>query len=103
MSAAVSRARSLADARSPEAERAVELADLFCRNSSRKVRRLFRDIWSNEDDRKNGVAAKIMGGDFAWLEQGRLDVGLTPESFQQRFLTKSKPVEEKPREAATGT
>ncbi len=103
MSAAISRARSLADSRSPDAERAIELADLFCRNSSRKVRRLFRDLWSNEDDRKNGVAARLMGGDFRWLEQGRLDVGLTPESFQQRFLTKSKPAEEKPREAATGT
>ncbi len=101
MSAAVSRARSLADARSPEAERAIELADLFCRNSSRKVGRLFREIWSNEDDRKNGVAAKVMGGDFTWLEQGRLDVGLTAESFETRYLTKSKPAEDKPR--ATGT
>jgi alkylation response protein AidB-like acyl-CoA dehydrogenase len=100
MSAAVSKARSLSDARSPEAERALDLADLFCRNSSRKVRRLFRELWSNEDDRKNGVAARLMAGDFTWLEQGRLDVGLTPESFQTRSLTKSST--DTPRAAAAG-
>jgi alkylation response protein AidB-like acyl-CoA dehydrogenase len=100
MSAAVSKARSLSDTRSSEAERALDLADLFCRNSSRKVRRLFRELWSNEDDRKNGVAARLMAGDFTWLEQGRLDVGLTPESFQTRFLTKSS--SDTPRAAAAG-
>jgi alkylation response protein AidB-like acyl-CoA dehydrogenase len=100
MSAAVSKARSLSDARSPEAKSALDLADLFCRNSRRKVRRLFRDLWSNEDDRKNGVAARLMGGEFAWLEEGRLDVGLTPESFQTRFFTKSS--NDGPRAAAAG-
>src|SRR5205814_5537116 len=79
MSATVSRARSLADSRSPEAAQAMDLADLFCRNSSRKVRRLFREIWSNDDDRKNGVATRVMGGEFTCLEHEQLDVGLTIE------------------------
>src|SRR5262249_48886826 len=42
MAASVSQARQLLDAGEREAERAVELADLFCRDSRRKVRRLFQ-------------------------------------------------------------
>jgi len=99
MSAAVSRAKSLAQAAGPEGEKATALADLFCRNSSRKVQRLFRDLWRNDDDRKNGLTAKVMGGEFSWLEQGRLDVGLTPESFKTRFLTQD--TEQEPRAAAS--
>lgn len=89
MTAAISKARRLVDDKSGQAEQAVELADLFCRNSRRKVRRLFRELWSNDDGHKNGVAANLMNGGFRWLEEGRLDVGLTAESFQTRSLTKS--------------
>jgi hypothetical protein len=90
MTAAISRARRLADDRSPEAASAAELADLFCRNSRRKVRRLFKDLWSNDDAGKNAVAARVMDASYAWLEQGRLDHGLTPESFETRFMTKGR-------------
>ncbi len=88
MTAAISRARQLADDRSPEAASAAELADLFCRNSRRKVQRLFRDLWSNDDAGKNAVAARVMDARYSWLEEGRLDRGLTAESFQTRFITK---------------
>ncbi len=88
MTAAISRGRQLADDRSPEAATAAELADLFCRNSRRKVRQLFRDLWSNEDAGKNSIAARVMDARYAWLEEGRLDRGLTAESFQTRFITK---------------
>jgi hypothetical protein len=97
MSAAVSRAKSLAAAGGPDSDKATALADLFCRNSSRKVQRLFRDLWRNDDDRKNAVTARVMDGEFSWLEEGRLDVGLTPESFKTRFLTQET---EQPRKAA---
>jgi alkylation response protein AidB-like acyl-CoA dehydrogenase len=100
MTAAVSRARALVDRRAPEAEQAAALADLFCRNSRRKVHRLFRDLWRNEDDHKNRIAARVMGGEFAWLEEGRLDVGLTADSFKTRFLTQDS--ERQPRVAAGG-
>jgi alkylation response protein AidB-like acyl-CoA dehydrogenase len=87
MTAALSHARALRDARHAEAEQAVELADLFCRGARRKVRRLFRDLWSNEDARLNAVAARVMQGTHAWLEEGRMDLGLGPEAFETRFLT----------------
>jgi len=99
MSAAVSHAKSLVDSRAPDAEGAQALADLFCRNATRKVQHLFRDLWRNDDDRKNGVAARVMGGEFSWLEEGRLDVGLTPESFKTRYLTQD--TEREPKVAAS--
>ena len=99
MTAAISRARALVDRRSVQADQALELADLFCRNARRKVRRLFQDLWSNDDASKNGVASRVMNGSYAWLEEGRLDVGLTAESFQTRSFGQSATRE--PR-AATG-
>ena len=82
---------------SSDSQKATALADLFCRNASRKVQRLFRDLWRNDDDRKNAVTARVMDGEFSWLEEGRLDVGLSPESFKTRFLTQET---EEPRKAA---
>jgi hypothetical protein len=86
MAATISHARRMTDDRDPNAEKAVELADLFCRMSRRKVRRLFRDLWSNEDARRNAVAARVLGGEHAWLERGILDIGLTPEAFKTQSL-----------------
>jgi alkylation response protein AidB-like acyl-CoA dehydrogenase len=86
MAATISRARQMVDARDPEAERALELADLFCRTARRKVRRLFHDLWRNDDAEKNRVAASVMRGEQAWLEQGAMDIGLTAEAFKTRSL-----------------
>ncbi len=86
MSATLCRARRMYDEHHPEAEHALELADLFCRNSRRKVSRLFRELWSNDDAIKNKVAASVMGGKHAWLESGIMDMGLTEAAFQTRSL-----------------
>ena len=56
--AAVGVARASADATRRRRGRpagARQLADLFCRNARRKVRRLFRDLWRNDDARKYAV------------------------------------------------
>ncbi len=84
MAAAVSQAARLADGRYPEADRARELADLFCRNATRKVRRLFADLWRNDDTLKNRVAASVMTDRHAWLEHGILELGLPPAAFRPR-------------------
>ena len=86
MSATISRARRMADDRDPNAAKAAELADLFCRMSRRKVRRLFRALWSNEDARQNAVAGDFLRGEHAWLERGILDIGLTPDAFKTQSL-----------------
>jgi len=87
MAAAVTHAARLADGRYPEAERARELADLFCRNAERKVRRLFADLWRNDDALKNRLAASVMEGGHAWLERGILPLGFSPADFRPRPYT----------------
>jgi alkylation response protein AidB-like acyl-CoA dehydrogenase len=84
MAAAITHAARLADGRYPEAERAAELAELFCRNAERKVRRLFADLWRNDDALKNRLAASVMDGRHAWLERGILPLGLPPAAFRPR-------------------
>jgi hypothetical protein len=96
MAAAVSHAARLADGRYPEAERARELADLFCRNARRKVRRLFADLWRNDDALKNRVAASVMTDQHTWLERGILELGLPPAAFRPRSFVPAPTAE--PRE-----
>jgi hypothetical protein len=90
MSATVARARRMRDDRHPEAARAAELADLFCRNARRKVNRLFADLWRNDDARKNRLAAAVMKGEHVWLEHGIMDLGFTPDSFCTRTISETR-------------
>ncbi|HEX2164849.1 MAG TPA: acyl-CoA dehydrogenase family protein [Thermoanaerobaculia bacterium] len=68
MAASVARARALAEARRPEAAKAAELADLFCRMARRRVRHLFAELWLNDDVRKYRVAQRVLEGKHSWLE-----------------------------------
>jgi alkylation response protein AidB-like acyl-CoA dehydrogenase len=90
MAASISHACQLGAERHPDAERAVELADLFCRNARRKVQRLFHDLWSNDDARKNRLAASVMKGEHHLLAEGALGLGLAPEAFAPRSLLTSR-------------
>ena len=67
MTASCVRAQMLAEQGNHEA---TELADLFCRDSRRRVKRLFSDMWWNDDVRKYRVAQQVMRGEHAWLETG---------------------------------
>ncbi len=89
MAATLSHARYLKDSNSPDAERAQDLADLFCTQAERRVKDSFRALWSNDDGALNRVAAQVMKGDYAWLAEGRLDMGYTTESYQAKALTKT--------------
>jgi alkylation response protein AidB-like acyl-CoA dehydrogenase len=100
MAAAVAHAKRLSDSGGPEGAGAIELADLFCRGSQRRVRRSFRDLWSNDDARKNQVAASVMKGEQQWLEQGAFGCGYTPESFRTRAIT--DPTSGPPQLSSTG-
>jgi hypothetical protein len=100
MASSVSRAHAMTEAGHPEAANAAELADLFCRSSRRRVTKLFRDLWANDDDRKYRVGVKVLDGKHAWLEQGILSVhearSLKPEGvFGQddpKPVPKARPV-----------
>jgi alkylation response protein AidB-like acyl-CoA dehydrogenase len=47
---------------------AIELADLFCRQARRRIRKNFKDVGSNDDGLSNSLAKKILAGEFEWLE-----------------------------------
>ena len=69
VAATVSRTHAMRQSRHPNARQAAELADLFCRQARRKIKRLFTDLWSNDDVRKYKVAQGVMAGRQLWLEE----------------------------------
>jgi alkylation response protein AidB-like acyl-CoA dehydrogenase len=104
MATSICRAQALAQAGADEARSAQELTDLFCRNARRKVGRLFRDLWSNDDSRKYAVGKAVLDGDHLWLE-GLLkglyeDVSLLPRDATAEVDETPMPVAE--RAGATG-
>ncbi len=72
MAASISRAQAMIERGEAEAYRAVEIADLFCRMSRRRIRQLFYDLWHNDDQLKYKVALRILDGDHTWLEEGTM-------------------------------
>jgi alkylation response protein AidB-like acyl-CoA dehydrogenase len=68
MASTIARTEALRKAGRPEAKSAAELTDLFCRNARRKIRRLFQDLWSNDDAKKYRVALSVLQGKHLWLE-----------------------------------
>jgi len=89
ISASCLRAHALQGVAAEDARRAVELADLFSRRSRRDVRRLFRELWSNEDARRYRTGVGVMEGRHAWLEEGSL--GLPPWRPHEGVATNEAP------------
>jgi alkylation response protein AidB-like acyl-CoA dehydrogenase len=54
-------------------EQAIELADLFCRQSRLRIEQLFTALWSNEDDANHAAALRLLDGRYTWLEEGIID------------------------------
>jgi alkylation response protein AidB-like acyl-CoA dehydrogenase len=74
MAAACTRAQWLL-ARDPAAgRRAVELADLFCRQARARIRGKFTGLWRNDDRRTYRVAQEVLQGEHRWLERGMVDL-----------------------------
>lgn len=76
MSAACVRAKMLVDEGSESGQGAIELADIFCKASRRRVDQLFHDLWRNDDDDNYRAAQKVLGGRYIWAEEGVLDPSL---------------------------
>jgi alkylation response protein AidB-like acyl-CoA dehydrogenase len=74
MAAACARARAMLE-RDPETgRRAVELADLFCRQARGRVKAKFGGLWRNEDTHTYRTAQQVLAGDHRWLEQGTVEL-----------------------------
>ena len=86
--------RAVRDVKSKEADaNAIDLADVFCRHSRRKVDKLFGDIRRNADGETYRVARAILDQKYEWLENGIIDA---PEAAAQG-------AEAAPRRAAAGS
>jgi hypothetical protein len=70
MAASVARAQSMGERGDADADNARELADVFCRDAERKVARLFRQLWANDDVLKYRVGQHVLAGQHEWLESG---------------------------------
>jgi alkylation response protein AidB-like acyl-CoA dehydrogenase len=68
MAACISRVRTMREEKNPHAAEAAQLADLFCRNATRRIRRLFKDLWNNDDLAKYRVGQSVLKGEHVWFE-----------------------------------
>ena len=73
MAAACSRAEMLRVDEPMQGESAYVLADVFCAQARLRVERLFDGLWKNTDSADRRLTARLLDGDFAWVEAGVLD------------------------------
>ncbi len=71
MTAACAKAQAMVQLQ-PSEPSPVGLADLFCRLARRRIAQTMTRLGDNEDRRLTGVAQEVLGGRFAWLEDGIL-------------------------------
>ncbi|MEE8586179.1 MAG: acyl-CoA dehydrogenase family protein [Acidobacteriota bacterium] len=72
MASSITRAHALRRSNHPDASQAARLADVFCRSTRRKVKRLFQDLWRNDDSLKYKVASGVLKGEQDWMMEGIL-------------------------------
>jgi hypothetical protein len=73
MAAAVSRADTLHSLDPEKYTGVIELADIFCRHSRRRIKSTFRAISSNDDAATYKFAQRVVDGEYEWLEEGAVD------------------------------
>jgi hypothetical protein len=71
MTAACSKAHAMVR-QQPSEQSPVELADLFCRMATRRVRQTLRALRDHDDRQTYRTAQNVLGGRFEWLEHGIL-------------------------------
>ncbi len=74
MAATCARAQQLQRSDPAAGRRAVELADLFCRQARGRVQAKFRELWKNADTRAYAVAQEVVAGEHRWLERGMVEL-----------------------------
>ena len=74
MAAACCRAQWLLKREPDTGRRAVELADLFCRQARGRINAKFRGLWRNEDGHTYRAAQDVLAGKHRWLERGTVDI-----------------------------
>src|SRR5256885_2712134 len=75
MASACARAQWLLRHDPAAGRRAVELADLFCRQARARVHVKFAELRRNADTRAYRVAQDTLAGEHRWLERGMVELG----------------------------
>ncbi len=68
MSASISRVQQMKKDGNADWIKAQTLTEMFCRNARRKIRKLFGDLWHNDDKFKTAVSKGVLEGDHTWFE-----------------------------------
>ena len=74
MAATCSRAQWLARTDPAAGRRALQVADLFCRQARARVKVKFAELWRNADTKAYRVAQEALAGEHRWLERGMVDL-----------------------------
>lgn len=73
VSASCVHAAKIAADRPAEGKSAYQLAHTFAEQSRHRTERLLDELWLNTDASDERLASRVLGGDYAWLEQGVVD------------------------------
>ena len=97
MSAACARAQMLSKSGDANAggayagaANAIDVADLFCRESRRRIAALFENLFGENDAAIYRVSQQVLKGEFEWLERGIIDApepapsGMAEEAKSER-------------------
>ncbi|MFQ5505782.1 MAG: acyl-CoA dehydrogenase family protein [Planctomycetota bacterium] len=82
ITASVARAHRLRELGHEGAESAELLADLAARTARRKIKRLFKELWSNDDNLKYEVGRGVLEGKHEWIERGAVGTGFDAEDMR---------------------
>ena len=91
MTVTASRAARMSADGAAGADEALRLADLFCRAARRRVRDLFRDLWSNDDVLAYRIGQRTLEGRFQFLEEWGLGLGYSADQLRPVRVTRPVP------------
>jgi alkylation response protein AidB-like acyl-CoA dehydrogenase len=74
MAATCARAQWLVRTDPAAGRRAVQVADLFCRQARARINAKFRELWRNADTKAYRVAQEALAGEHRWLERGMVEL-----------------------------
>ena len=86
MTASIARVSAMRAAGDANADTAERMADLFCRDARRRIDAWFHALWHNDDSHKYGVSRSLLGGEYAWMEDGIRRMTLSDDQLRPREL-----------------
>lgn len=94
MSSTVSRAIKLAKEGTKNAE---VLADIFCAQARKRIKQIFKALWSNTDKKQYKLVKDILDDKYLWMEDNIIS-NYPDETIEKKEEPKTKPVEKKTEE-----